>query len=103
VREVLRRVAEAPEFQGELDAHKRGLLASAWSGDGDLSLMLGQNEDSLSASQKAVEQARLAGDLPVLAFALSVLGVAAGPTGQADLAYTSSEESVAIARLTGEK
>jgi predicted ATPase len=103
VRDVLRRAAAAPEFQGELDAHKHGLLASAWCGDGDISLMLGQNGDGLASGQKAVEQARLAGDLPMLSFALSVVGVAAGLTGQADLAYISSEESVTVARRSGEK
>jgi predicted ATPase/class 3 adenylate cyclase len=103
VREVLRRAAEAPEFQGELDAHKHGLLASAWCGDGDISLILGQNGDGLSSGQKAVEQARLAGDLPMLSFALSVVGVAAGLTGQAELAYTSSEESITVGRRSGEK
>ncbi len=103
VGEVLKRTSEAPEYQGELDKRRRGLLANAWAGYADLLVVIGQNEDSLAASQKAVDQARLAEDQSVLAYALSVLGISAGLTGRSEMAYASSDESVSVARSAGEK
>jgi len=103
VREVLQQAAEEPKFQAEPDAKKHALLAGAWAGLADMYLTIGQNEDGLVTGQKAVEQARLAGDLPILAFALSIVSVLAGLTGRPELAYASSEEGVTIARSIDEK
>ena len=103
VTELLQRTARAPAYQGKLDSRKHSLLAGVWTAKGDLGQLLGQNEDSLLSSQKAVEQARLARDLPLLAYALSIVSLSASQTGRAELAYASSLESVAVAREAGEK
>jgi predicted ATPase/class 3 adenylate cyclase len=87
---------QTPEFQ---DQH---LLVNALMSEGILAINLGQNLEALRLLQSALEQARQLGDSSLLVVILPLLSEAAGLTGDADLAYRSGEEGIAVARKSGD-